>query len=552
MKMVIGERVIIAEIKEKQKAKKEYEQAKKEGKTASLLQQHRPNVFQMSVANILPGDTIVVEMSYTEILVPEEGTYEFVYPAVVGPRYTDSTGIEKDPWANNPYTEEKTVDKMSHTHSFDINVNLQCGMPVSQIKSISHEAIIDFTNKNEATIGLKNSDMYEGDRDFILQFRLAGNKIESGLLLYEGKEENFFLMMVQPPSRIIPEDIPPREYIFIIDVSGSMRGFPIDITKVLMRNLISNLKPSDKFNVLLFASSSAVLSSNSLLANEENINKAISFIDNESGRGGTELLSGLQRALDLPTDENFSKSVVIVTDGFVTVEKEAFDLIKNNLGKANFFSFGIGSNVNRYIIEGMARAGYGEPLIITNTNEANEKAEKFRKYIQSPILTGIDVEINGFEAFDMQPTTYPDMFAEKPLIVFGKWKGKPHGEISIKGKDGTNSFLSKIKISNYHPDDSNDALRYLWARHKIMVLSDYNRLLSEDSELVEEITRLGLKYNLLTDYTSFVAIDQEIRIKDVANSGSVPEPHEWLFIIIILGFLSFLLIKKFKDKQKIA
>jgi Ca-activated chloride channel family protein len=215
-------------------------------------------------------------------------------------------------------------------------------------------------------------------------------------LLHRGDKENFFLMMLQPPKRIITKEIPYREYIFIVDVSGSMNGFPLDISKELLRNLIGNLQEVDRFNVLLFASGSSLMSEKSLPATEQNIKKAIRLIERERGGGGTELLPALKRALALPRGEGYSRSVVIVTDGYVHVEKEAFDLIRNNLGKANMFPFGIGSSVNRFLIEGMARAGMGESFVITRPDDAKKTATKFRKYIASPVLTQIKLE-NGEE-----------------------------------------------------------------------------------------------------------------------------------------------------------
>ena len=203
MKMTIGERVIEAVIQEREQARRDYEKAKQEGKSASLLEQMRPNVFQMNVANILPGDVIKVEMSYTELLVPEKGVYEFVYPTVVGPRYSNKSESEATPsdqWVANPYTTEGKKP----LNTFGIHVNLNTGMPVKDVTCSTHETDIAYTGANNATIYLKKGNDYEGNRDFILKYRLKGNQIQSGMILYEGKDENFFLAMVQPPQRITP------------------------------------------------------------------------------------------------------------------------------------------------------------------------------------------------------------------------------------------------------------------------------------------------------------------------------------------------------------
>lgn len=514
MKMTIGERTIQAVIKEREQARQDYERAKQEGKSASLLEQERPNVFQMNVANIMPGDEIKVELFYTEMLVPEKGVYEFVYPTVVGPRYSnkpEATAPPSDKWVANPYTTEGKKP----LYTFDIKVNLNTGLPVKDVSCSTHETVLNYKSASQAEVSLKPGNESEGNRDFILRYRLQGDQIQSGVLLYQGKNENFFLAMVQPPKRVSPSMIPPREYVFIMDVSGSMNGFPIEISKKLMRNLLKNLRPVDKFNVVLFAGVSNVLSETSLPVTENNIQKAVNLIDQQEGSGGTEIVTALQKALALKGAEGYARSFVIATDGYVDVEKETFDLIRKNLGNANFFSFGIGSSVNRYIIEGMARIGNGEPFIIENPSKAEVIADQFREYIQTPVLTNVKVTCPGFTAYDVEPLTVPSMYADRPLLIYGKYKGTPSGKIVINGQTGEGNFSKSFDISTIKPLQENNALTYLWARNRIMLLDDYGKVPGNGEEIKKEMINLGLKYNLLTAYTSFIAIDSEVR----NNSG---------------------------------
>ena len=292
-----------------------------------------------------------------------------------------------------------------------------------------------------------------------------------------------------------------------------MHGFPLDISKRLMRELFTNLRPSDAFNVLLFSGGSTVLAPQSLPATPENLRRALEVIDRQQGGGGTELLPALKRALALPRPERAARTVVIATDGYVTVEPEAFALIRRELGKANFFAFGIGSSVNRFLIEGMARAGSGEPFVITKPDQAQVMAERFREYIQSPLLTQIKLDFGAFEVYDVEPVGVPDVFAERPVTVFGKWRGKPTGKITLGGIAGDRSYAATIDVANAETIIDNEALRYLWARTRIAQLGDDNRLQSDDRRIAE-ITELALKYNLLTAYTSFVAVDTEVRRTD--------------------------------------
>ncbi len=510
MKMTIGKRTIIAKIQERKEARRQYEEAKQQGKSASLLEQQRPNVFQMNVVNILPGDLIQVELKYTELLVPTDGIYEFVYPTVVGPRYSNQPAEIAPPshrWVENPHFHQGE----SPSYTFDMTADLAAGLPIQNIACTSHKVDVHYDGPSRATIKLDSSEKNGGNRDFILKYQLAGGKVQSGLLLFEGEKENFFLLMLQPPKRVNVSQIPAREYIFIVDVSGSMYGFPLDISKKLLKDLIGNLRPTDKFNVLLFSGGSSLMSEQSLPATSENIRRAIDIIEKQRGGGGTELLPALKRALSLPRSDGYSRSVVIATDGYVTVEEEAFDLIRKNLGDANMFTFGIGSAVNRHLLEGMARVGMGEPFVISKPEETREKAEKFRKMIESPVLTKVRVGFGKFGVYDVEPVSIPDVFAERPVIVFGKWRGRPEGEITLNGLTSNGPYVNRIDIRKEKPVKSNSAIQYLWARHRITLLSDYNSLHKDDAR-VKEVTQLGLTYNLLTAYTSFVAIDTEVRL----------------------------------------
>jgi len=523
LEMKIGNRTITAEIQERNKARKNYEAAKSEGKRASLLEQERPNVFQMNVANIQPGDVVDVVLKYTELLVPEEGVYEFVYPTVVGPRYSETTTAEASKsnsgFVSTPYLKEKKLPN----YTFGMEVYLSAGMPIQHMNCSTHAVSIAHESLATASLRLDASETQGGNRDFIFEYGLSGGEIESGLLLYEHNDEQFFLAMMQPPKQVSTNQIPPREYVFVVDVSGSMGGFPLNVSKKLLRDLITGLRPSDRFNVMVFSGSTGLLSEQALHANAENIQTAVNFIDNQRGGGGTRLLPALQQVLDMPRcDVDLSRSVVVVTDGYVSVEKETYDIIRNNLDKTNVYAFGIGSGVNRYIIEGMAHVGGGEPMIITTQEEAHANAEKFRKYINRPVLTQVKTSFKGIEVYDLEPSSIPDVLAERPVIVYGKYKGTPQGNITISGYTGGAAYQKTFKVANYKPSKRNAALRSLWARERIKLLDDYNGV-DNDLETTKEITNLGLKYNLMTAYTSFVAIDHEV-VGDGEATEKVKQP----------------------------
>ena len=516
MQMRIGNRVVRAQIEEKKKARADYEKAKQEGKRASLLEQSRPNVFTMNVSNVMVGDTIEVLLNYTELIVPEKGIYSFVYPTVVGPRYSKASKKghgPNDDFVQTPYTKSSVMP----TYKFGYQLTINSAIPIQDVSCTSHKMQVRNLDLTHTQVTLDPSETNGGNRDVVLNYSLQGNQIESGMLFYEGQDENFFLCMVQPPKRVAKENIPPREYIFIIDVSGSMNGFPLNVTKKLMRNLLLNLNPNDKFNVVLFSFAQDVMSPNSVKAYEENVERAIRFIDEQHGSGSTEVLGALKLAFAIPRpDEDVSRFFVIVTDGYVDVEQQCFDLIRSNSGETNFFAFGIGSSVNRYLIEGMALAGGGEPMIVTKESEAAAQAERFRSYINTPVLTRIQFNPGKFKAYDIEPPAVPDMMAERPILVFGKYQGKPQGTVTLTGKVGRKPYKQTFDLSKAKADNRNSALRYLWARQRIKYLSynETDRYGSATEKGAQEILKLGLKYNLMTNYTSFVAIDEEVVNKD--------------------------------------
>ena len=567
MQMKIGDHLLKAKVEPRQEARRTYEQAKTEGKSASLLEQHRPNVFQMNVANIMPGDTVEVELRYTELLVPEGGEYQFVYPTVVGPRYSnqpESSAPETDKWIKNPYL----VKGEKSPSTFGLAVEIAAGMPLLDLRCETHSVKPEFRDPARATITLAPADATANNRDFILKYRLADSKIESGLLLSKGEKENFFLLTVQPPKRTAPVSLPPRDYIFVVDVSGSMRGFPLHTAKSLIRQLLATLKPNDTFNVILFSGGSRVLSPTEVPATKENLSRALAIIDQEQGGGGTELLPALKEALALPASNEAARSVVVITDGYVGCEAEAFDLIRSNLNRANLFAFGIGSSVNRHLIEGMARAGQGEPFVITKPDDAENEVRKFRDYVGAPLLTHIAVDFGGLDVYDVEPRSVPDLLADRPAVIFGKWKGAATGAVSLRGKTGAGDFNAQFPIAEARSIEGSNALTYLWARARIASLADYSVLGAAD-ERVKEVTNLGLTYNLLTAYTSFVAVDDVVRnpggnaqtVKQplplpagVENSAvgtaiqTTPEPGTWALLTVVVVVLGARLYRSRKIK----
>jgi Ca-activated chloride channel family protein len=562
LSLSFGGEVVRAQIKEREQARQEFERAQSEHKTATLLEQDRPNVFRMSISNVMPRDRIEVELHYSELLVPEDGTYEFVYPTVVGPRYSTQAAAGAAPaerWIASPCITEGTPPG----YTLQLGAHIVAGTPIDGLTSPSHAIDVRWVDRAEVGIALDPSESIGGNRDFVLRYRLDGGTVQAGLLLLEGAEvgrdESFFLLTVQPPRRVSEAEIPAREYVFVVDVSGSMDGFPLETSKRLLRSLIGNLRPTDTFNVLFFAGGSRLLSPASLAASPANVELAAAMIDGQRGGGGTELLAAMRRALALPATEGVSRSVIVVTDGYISAEREVFTHIRESLDGANVFCFGIGTSVNRYLVEGIARAGLGEPFVVLDPAEAPEVADRLRDYVLAPVLTDVSVAFEGFDAYDVEPSSFPDVLADRPLLIHGKWRGAPQGRIVVRGQSGTGDYEQRFEVTDVAPSPANEALAYLWAKSRVSNLSDFafGRVTEEEKG---ELVRLGLKYDLLTRYTSFIAVRERVRPAaelpaDVEQPlplpqgvsalaiGQGPEPPLWvLAAALVLSFAAWRLL----------
>lgn len=509
MTLSSGGRVIAARIRESARARAEYDTAKRERKTAALLEEHRPNVFQMSVANLLPGDDIRVEVEWTETIPAVDATYEYVFPTVVGPRYTGGSGSPAgETWTANPHLTEGAVSPAT----LDLEVTLATALPLAEVTCPSHPGMVDFKARDRAEIRLATKTGEDAaNRDFILRWKLGGDRVDAGLLLHQSGSGGHFLLQVEPPRQVVPDQLPPRDYVMVVDVSGSMTGFPLDTAKALLRDLVRGLKPTDTFNVMYFASGSEVFADGPQAATPERLDDAIRFLEQQRAGGGTELKAALQRALSLPGGDGRSRSLVLVTDGFVSADHEVRDLVRSNIGSANLFAFGIGSSVNRELIESVSRAGGGEPAVVTNSGEAAVAAKRFLKAIASPVLAKVRIEADGIQLAETAPSPCPDVFAARPLLINGTWQGAPAGEIIVRGIAGNGMpFEKRIDVAKAAAEQglAHPALPVLWARERVRLLSEQD---GAKPESVREITALGLAHSLLTPYTSFVAVDETPR-----------------------------------------
>lgn len=525
MMMTIGTRTIRGTIMKRDEARKIYEQAKSDGKTASLLDQERPNVFTQSVANILPGEKIVVEISYVETLKYDDGSYEFVFPMTVSPRYSPDSVADSN--KITPLSAETRAG-----NDISIEVNLNAGVPVESIRSTSHEIDTLTLGAAGGKITLRNAETIP-NKDFILRYDVTGKRIEDAILTHRGTSGGFFTMILQPPNEPRVEDVTPKEIVFVLDVSGSMSGFPIEKAKEAIRLSLDGLYPHDTFNLVTFAGDTDVLFDKPVPATRANLDRALAFLESEGGGGGTEMMKAITAAL-APTDsQEHIRIVCFMTDGLVGNEDQIIAEVRKHKN-ARVFSFGIGESPNRYLLDKIAEAGRGEAEYVSLLDDGSAAARRFYDRVRTPLLTDISINWNGLPVSQVYPARIGDLFSAKPVVVHGRYANAATGKISLNGRLGGREYVREIEVNLPETEPANAVLATLWARTRVDQLiagsTFYNS--EEEESFVRmplaartEITNIGLKFGIMTAFTSFVAVEEMIRTNG-GKSRTVLVPSE--------------------------
>lgn len=494
--MKVGDRTVRAVLKEKAEARADFEAAKQAGLRASLLEQKRPNVFQMALTNIRPGEKVEVTLGYTELLEPEDGEYELVLPAVVAPRF----GGEGEGMGERP-----TLPSGRPAPAWTADVKLVDGLGVIEVSSPTHSVSPSVDRQGRVQVKVATA----GDKELVLKWRLAqGREAAAGLTLFEGEDESFFMMTVAPPKRVAARDIPPREIDFLLDVSCSMRGYPLDVAKEVMRESLGKLRASDRFNIHFFAGSGWTYAKAPVPATRAQVAKALRVVGSQRGGGGTQLVHALNAVAALPRAPGLARTVVVVTDGLVGFEKKAFAEVRKKLDDTTLFTLGIGNNVNRMLVEGLARAGGGSSYVAHDPAGARREADRLLVAIGAPVLTDLQLTIEGLDAYDLEPPTLPTLYADRPVVVVGKYRGSAQGKLRLSGLATNRSFEQTLSVGDVQASDTNAPLRALWARRKLRRVAD-DRALADGGADKATITSLGLRYGLLTEHTAFVAVDSQ-------------------------------------------
>ncbi|HEX8367107.1 MAG TPA: TonB family protein [Pyrinomonadaceae bacterium] len=530
MTMRLGERVVRGKIMKREEAREVYEAAKSNGQIAGLLDQERPNIFTQSVANILPGEKVIIEISYVETLKYEDGQYEFVFPMVVGPRYIPGTATGQQGGGFSPDT-DKVPDASKITpnaakeragHDISIEVRLDAGVPFENVASKSHQIESNRLSAGSSLIRLKNEKTIP-NKDFILRYDVAGKKIEDAVLLHRAEKGGYFTLILQPPDNVRPQDVTPKEIVFVLDTSGSMSGFPIEKAKESMKLALDGLNPQDTFNLITFAGDTAVLFDKPVPATAENLRKAQAFLESRQGGGGTEMMKAIVAALEPSDSQQHVRVVCFMTDGYVGNDKEIIAEIQKHRN-ARVFSFGIGGSVNRFLLDKMAEEGRGEVEYVALNDDGSAAARRFYERLRSPLLTDISLDFGNLPVADVYPKRINDLFSAKPVVVHGRFTKAGSGTIRLKGKSFGREVVREIPVNLPENEPNHDVLATLWARTRIddLTSQDYT---NNKPEIRETITNLGLEYRLLTQFTSFVAVEERI-VTDGGQPRKIEVPVE--------------------------
>ena len=504
MTMTVGTRVIRGKIMRREEARATYEAAKTEGKTAALLDQERANIFTQSVANIMPGESVVVEISYVETLRYEDGAYEFVFPMTVGPRYIP--GGVKDAALIKP-----PVALMRAGHDISVEVDLNAGVPVEEIRSTSHDIVQTNLTPANAKVTLRSEKVIP-NKDFILRYDVTGKRIEDAVLAHRDPRGGFFTLMLQPPDKIATEDRTPKEIVFVLDTSGSMSGFPIEKAKEAMKLSLDGLYPDDTFNLVTFAGDTHILFDKPVPATAANLEKAQAFLATREGGGGTEMMKAIKAALDASDSQTHLRIVCFMTDAFVGNDDQIVAEIQRH-PKARVFSFGIGSSVNRSLLDRMAEAGRGEVEYVALEDDGSKAAKKFYERVRTPLLTDLSIEWNGLPVADIYPAKLTDLFSAKPVIVHGRYTKGGSGTIKLRGLVAGQTYERDITVNLPESQPANDVLAALWARTRIDdITADRLKAATplKGAELDKQVENLGLEFRLMTSFTSFVAVEDRV------------------------------------------
>ena len=552
--MAIGERKIRGIIRERAEAEKIYHEARAQGYNAALMTQERPNIFTQRVANIEPGKAIDIHIRYFHTLSYMDGWYEFAFPMVVGPRFnpphTEATGDgigavgRTQAGTSGQRTEVQYLRPNERSgHDISLAVELDAGVAIEELVCRSHQIRHTPVKEGKTQVALDAADSIP-NKDFVLRYRVAGDRIKSNLLVQRdpkgGSSGGYFTLMIYPPADLKHLPRQPMEMVFVLDCSGSMEGYPIQKSKEAIRHALKSMNGQDTFQVINFSNSARQLGAAPLPVNERHVQAALNYVNGLNSEGGTMMIEGVKAALDFPASEGRQRVVAFLTDGYIGNEAEILGEMHKRMRGAKVFSFGIGSSVNRYLIESMARLGRGAVAYVGPNDDGAQVMDAFFQRISHPALTDVAIDFGGMRVREVFPKKLPDLYVGRPVLVVGRYEGEAPRMVRIRGRAGREELAMDVPVSGVASQWSPAAsgiqggaqengqavggIAAVWARTQIQDLSDQLAHTNDPhGELPTQIKRVALDYSLLSAYTAFIAVDSSRRTEG-ATGTTVPVP----------------------------
>lgn len=537
-----GDRTIRGQVRRREEARALYETAKNAGQLAALLDEERRNVFTQSIANLMPGETVKVEIQYVESLDYADGRVEFSFPMVVGPRFIPGAtqGRSGTGWAPDTdrvpdasrITPPVAPPGMRAGHDVSLSVRLAAGLPIGALESRLHEIDVEEVDETRQIIRLKNQKEIP-NRDFVLQWAVAAEDLSSGVLVHRSNDDaGYVTFLLVPPERVAPAEVAPREIVFVVDRSGSQAGRPLGQAKAAILYAIDQLGPRDTFQVVSFSNEVEKLFDRPRAVSARTKRQAKSYVEGLQANGGTMMAEAVREVCAEDAPENRLRIVSFMTDGYVGNDHEVIDLVKKLRGRSRWFPFGTGNSTNRYLLDHMAREGGGEVEYVLLDSDPEETARRFYERIAAPVLTDVRIDFEGLALRDLAPHRFPDLWAHKPLIVHARYDAPGEGRVVLRGYRQGRPWERALDVELPKTSNANEPIASMWARARVdeLLARDLQGLrLDTFNEAFEaEVVSIALSHHLLTPFTSFLAVEERIvneggRQKTVSVPVEVPD-----------------------------
>lgn len=503
--LIIGERRISGEIKQRQEAREVYEQARQDGHTAALVEQERPNVFTQRVANIAPHESVKVKISYVDLLPHKDGAYELIVPLVVGPRYLplDGTGVASKrhgaPGAAIPYVD---ATRASSTVSFVAEVD--AGLPIAKISSGSHDIAVEQLSPTRSRITLGRADEIP-NRDLRIKYAVAGETDQAAVLAHRSNGNGYFVLAIQPKAQIRADELTGREVMIVIDTSGSMDGEPLKQAKRVSASIVGSLTERDTFNILSFASGVDAMAGRMKAGDDGGKRAGLRYLSEMRAGGGTEMELGVVEMLTRQPAEGRIRMIYFLTDGFVGNDDAVLGAAHSLLGSNRIFTVGIGQAPNRALLDSLADVGRGFSTYVALDDNGGRAGAELLRRSGSPYLTDVTIDWAGMPVTQQDPALVPDVYAGLPLVISGRYTRPASGVIMIRGNRNGVPMAMPVRVDLPEQIDL-PPVASLWARRRIEQLGRPSEL--PENVVEQAITELGLTFHLMTSFTSFVAVDR--------------------------------------------